>query len=75
MAEKDGPRNAHGRNVVNLVDVKNSANLERLLRFMGAVGAAEEIHAQKAFKQVRTLGDVVTVIARVLEEPADGKAD
>ncbi len=29
----------------------------------------------EAFKQVRTLGDVVTVIARVLEEPADGKAD
>lgn len=28
-------------------------NLERLLRFMGAAGAAEEIHAQKAFKQVR----------------------
>lgn len=29
----------------------------------------------EAFKQVRTLGDVVTVIARVLEEPADGKDD
>ena len=41
------------RNGVNLVYVKNSANLERLLRFMGAAGAAEEIHAQKAFKQVR----------------------
>ena len=38
---------------MNLVYVKNSANLERLLRFMGAAGAAEEIHAQKAFKQVR----------------------
>ena len=37
----------------DLVYVKNSANLERLLRFMGAAGAAEEIHAQKAFKQVR----------------------
>ena len=29
----------------------------------------------EAFKQVRTLGDVVAVIARVLEEPADGKTD
>ena len=37
----------------NLEFLTARTNLERLLRFMGAAGAAEEIHAQKAFKQVR----------------------
>ena len=41
------------RNGVNLIYVKTGANVERLLSFMGAVNAAEEMHAQKAFKQVR----------------------
>jgi len=38
---------------VNLIYVKTGANVERLLSFMGAGNAAEEMHAQKAFKQVR----------------------
>ena len=41
------------RNGVNLIYVKTGANVERLLSFMGAGNAAEEMHAQKAFKQVR----------------------
>ena len=53
LAEHEFAPHRTRRNGVNLVYVKNSANLERLLRFMGAAGAAEEIHAQKAFKQVR----------------------
>ena len=38
---------------MNLIYVKTGANVERLLSFMGAGNAAEEMHAQKAFKQVR----------------------
>ena len=53
LAEHEFAPHRTRRNGVNLIYVKNSANLERLLRFMGAAGAAEEIHAQKAFKQVR----------------------
>ena len=53
LAEHEFAPHRTRRNGVNLVYVKNSDNLERLLRFMGAAGAAEEIHAQKAFKQVR----------------------
>ena len=33
--------------------IRDRANVERLLSFMGAGNAAEEMHAQKAFKQVR----------------------
>ena len=41
------------RNGVNLVYVKSCANVERILAFMGAAQAAQQIGAQKAMKQVR----------------------
>ena len=41
------------RSGINLIYVKASANVERLLRFMGAADAAEQMHTLKAFKQVR----------------------
>ena len=53
LAEHEFAPHRTRRNSVNLVYVKTGANVERLLRFLGAAGAAEQIHAQKAFKQVR----------------------
>ena len=38
---------------MNLIYVKTGANVERLLRFMGAADAATQISVLKAFKQVR----------------------
>ena len=40
-------------NGVNLIYVKTGANVQRLLSFMGAVNAAEQMGTLKAFKQVR----------------------
>ena len=53
LAEHEVAPHRTRRNGVNLIYVKTGANVERLLSFMGAVNAAEEMHAQKAFKQVR----------------------
>ena len=53
LAEHEFAPHRTRRNGVNLIYVKTGANVERLLSFMGAVNAAEEMHAQKAFKQVR----------------------
>ncbi|OLA32283.1 MAG: DNA-binding protein WhiA [Faecalibacterium prausnitzii] len=54
LAEHEFAPHRTRRNGVNLIYVKTGANVERLLSFMGAVNAAEEMHAQKAFKQVQT---------------------
>ena len=53
LAEHEFAPHRTRRNGVNLIYVKTGANVERLLSFMGAGNAAEEMHAQKAFKQVR----------------------
>lgn len=53
LAEHEFAPHRTRRNGVNLIYVKTSANVERLLSFMGAAEAAEQISAQKAFKQVR----------------------
>ena len=53
LAEHEFAPHRTRRNGVNLIYVKTGANVERLLSFMGAVNAAEEMHTQKAFKQVR----------------------
>lgn len=53
LAEHEFAPHRTRRNGVNLIYVKTSANVERLLSFMGAFDAAEQIRAQKAFKQVR----------------------
>lgn len=53
LAEHEFAPHRTRRNGVNLIYVKTSANVERLLGFMGAVGAEEQIRMQKAFKQVR----------------------
>ena len=53
LAEHEFAPHRTRRNGVNLIYVKTSANVERLLSFMGAAGAAEEIRTRKAFKQVR----------------------
>ena len=53
LAEHEFAPHRTRRNGVNLIYVKTGANVEHLLRFMGAVDAAEEMHVQKAFKQVR----------------------
>lgn len=53
LAEHEFAPHRTRRNGVNLIYVKNSANLERILAFMGASEAAAQIKAQKAVKQVR----------------------
>ncbi len=53
LAEHEFAPHRTRRNGVNLIYVKNSANVERMLRFMGAADAAARINVQKAFKQVR----------------------
>lgn len=53
LAEHEFAPHRTRRNGVNLVYVKTSASVERLLGFIGASQAAEQIHALKAFKQVR----------------------
>ena len=53
LAEHEFAPHRTRRNGVNLIYVKTGANVERLLRFMGASNAAEEIRTRKAFKQVR----------------------
>ena len=53
LAEHEFAPHRTRRNGVNLIYVKNSANVERLLAFLGAAEAAAKIKAQKAVKQVR----------------------
>ena len=53
LAEHEFAPHRTRRNGVNLIYVKNSANVERILAFMGAANAAAQIRAQKAVKQVR----------------------
>lgn len=53
LAEHEFAPHRTRRNGVNLIYVKTSANVERLLSFMGAANAAEQIRTQKEFKQVR----------------------
>ena len=53
LAEHEFAPHRTRRNGVNLIYVKTSASVERLLSFLGAVRAAEQIHDLKAFKQVR----------------------
>ena len=53
LAEHEFAPHRTRRNGVNLIYVKNSANVERILAFMGAANAAAQIKAQKAVKQVR----------------------
>ena len=53
LAEHEFAPHRTRRNGVNLIYVKNSANVERLLAFLGAAEAAAQIKAQKAVKQVR----------------------
>lgn len=53
LAEHEFAPHRTRRNGVNLIYVKNSANVERILAFMGAANAAAQIKVQKAVKQVR----------------------
>ena len=53
LAEHEFAPHRTRRNVVNLIYVKTGANVQRLLSFMGAVNAAEQMGTLKAFKQVR----------------------
>lgn len=53
LAEHEFAPHRTRRNGVNLIYVKNSANIEKILAFMGAADAAAQIGAQKAVKQVR----------------------
>ena len=53
LAEHEFSPHRTRRNGINLIYVKASANIERLLNFVGAADAAEEMHTLKAFKQVR----------------------
>ena len=53
LAEHEFAPHRTRRNGVNLIYVKTGANVERLLRFMGAADAATQISVLKAFKQVR----------------------
>ena len=53
LAEHEFAPHRTRRNGVNLIYVKAGANVERLLRFMGAADAATQISVLKAFKQVR----------------------
>lgn len=53
LAEHEFAPHRTRRGGVNLVYVKTGANVQKLLAFLGAAGAAERLGAQKAFKQVR----------------------
>lgn len=53
LAEHEFAPHRAKRNGVNLVYVKSGDNLEKLLGFVGAADAAEQIRVHKAFKQVR----------------------
>ena len=53
LAEHEFAPHRTRRNGVNLIYVKTGANVQRLLSFMGAVNAAEQMGTLKAFKQVR----------------------
>ena len=53
LAEHEFAPHRTRRNGVNLIYVKSSANVERILAFMGAAEAAKQISAQKAVKQLR----------------------
>lgn len=53
LAEHEFAPHRTRRNGVNLVYVKSCANVERILAFMGAVQAAQQINAQKTVKQMR----------------------
>ncbi len=53
LAEHEFAPHRSKRNGVNLIYVKSGDNLEKLLGFMGAASAAEQIRVHKAFKQVR----------------------
>ena len=53
LAEHEFAPHRTRRNGVNLIYVKTGANVQRLLSFMGAVNAAEQMDTLKAFKQVR----------------------
>ena len=53
LAENEFAPHSTRRNGIYLIYVNACANVERLLRFMGAADAAEQMHTLKAFKQVR----------------------
>ena len=53
LAEHEFAPHRTRRNGVNLIYVKSSANVERILAFMGAAKASAQINAQKAVKQLR----------------------
>lgn len=53
LAEHEFAPHRTRRKSVNLIYVKTSANVERLLTFMGAGGAAAQIGTEKAVKQMR----------------------
>lgn len=53
LAEHEFAPHRTRRNGVNLIYVKNSANIEKILAFMGAPEASAKMNEQKAVKQVR----------------------
>lgn len=53
LAEHEFAPHRTRRNGVNLIYVKSSASVERILAFMGAVEASARMNAQKAVKQLR----------------------
>lgn len=53
LAEHEFAPHRTRRNGVNLIYVKNSANIEKILAFMGAPEASAKMGQQKAVKQVR----------------------
>ena len=60
LAEHEFAPHRTRRNGVNLIYVKTSASVERLLRFIGAADAAEQMHGLKQIKQVRNLSNRLT---------------
>lgn len=53
LAEHEFAPHRTRRNGVNLIYVKSSASVERILAFMGAAEASARMNAQKAVKQLR----------------------
>lgn len=53
LAEHEFAPHRTRRNGVNLIYVKSSASVERILAFMGAAEASAQMNAQKAVKQLR----------------------
>ena len=53
LAEHEFAPHRTRRNGVNLIYVKSSASVERILAFMGAAEASSRMNAQKAVKQLR----------------------